>query len=106
MRGGREIAVKSCEFNQWMQHHLVHETRRLAEREEISRGIASGSSIREIARNLQRSASTVGREVARHRGCPRYRSSKADHQACNLALRPCVLALHRQLIDVYSLVIY
>jgi DNA-binding CsgD family transcriptional regulator len=34
----------------------------LAEREEISRGIASGSSIREIARDLQRSASTVSRE--------------------------------------------
>src|ERR1700758_285585 len=31
----------------------------LAEREEISRGIASGSSIREIARNLQRAASTI-----------------------------------------------
>src|SRR6202041_2967703 len=52
----------------------------LAEREEISRGIASGSSIREIARNLQRAASTVSREVARHGGCPRYRASKADHQ--------------------------
>ena len=43
----------------------------LAEREEISRGIASGSSIREIARNLQRAASTVSREVARHGGRPR-----------------------------------
>ena len=37
------------------------ETLTLAEREEISRGIASGSSIREIARNLQRAASTVSR---------------------------------------------
>ena len=41
----------------------------LAEREEISRGIASGSSIREIARNLQRAASTVSREVARQLSC-------------------------------------
>jgi Helix-turn-helix domain len=40
----------------------------LAEREEISRGLASGSSIREIARSLQRAASTVSREVARHGG--------------------------------------
>jgi hypothetical protein len=40
----------------------------LAEREDISRGIASGSSIREIARGLQRPASTVSREVARHGG--------------------------------------
>jgi hypothetical protein len=37
----------------------------LAEREDISRGIASGSSIREIARCLGRAASTVSREVAR-----------------------------------------
>jgi IS30 family transposase len=50
----------------------------LAEREEISRGIASGSSIREIARGLQRAASTVSREVARHGGCPLYRASEAD----------------------------
>ena len=46
----------------------------LAEREEISRGLASGSSIRQIARNLQRASSTVSREVARHGGRPRYRS--------------------------------
>ena len=38
----------------------------LAEREDISRGIASGSSIREIAKGLQRASSTVSREVARH----------------------------------------
>src|SRR5450756_978816 len=37
----------------------------LAEREDISRGIASGSSIRDIARGLERAASTVSREVAR-----------------------------------------
>ena len=71
----------------------------LAEREEISRGIASGSSIREIARNLQRAASTISREVARHGGRPRYRASKADHQAWKSALRPRprLLALHKQL---------
>src|ERR1700733_6671378 len=71
----------------------------LAEREEISRGIASGSSIREIARNLQRAASTVSREVSRHGGHARYRASKADHQAWKSALRPrpCLLALHKQL---------
>ena len=38
----------------------------LAERENISRGIARGSSIREIAKGLQRAVSTVSREVARH----------------------------------------
>ena len=40
----------------------------LDEREEISRGIAAGQSIRRIAARLGRSASTVSREVARHGG--------------------------------------
>ncbi len=71
----------------------------LAEREDISRGIASGSSIREIARGLERAASTVSREVARHGGRPVYRASEADQQAWKLALRPkaCLLARHRKL---------
>src|SRR5271157_4279214 len=42
----------------------------LREREEISRGPASGSSIREIAKCLDRAVSTVSREVARHGGRP------------------------------------
>jgi IS30 family transposase len=67
----------------------------LAEREDISRGIASGSSIREIASGLQRPVSTVSREVAR----PLYRASEADRQAWNSALRPkvCLLANHETL---------
>src|ERR1035441_10430695 len=39
----------------------------LAEGEDISRGIAAGLSIREIAKGLQRAVSTESREVARHR---------------------------------------
>src|SRR5246127_3701172 len=71
----------------------------LAEREDISRGIASGSSIREIARGLQRAASTVSREVVRHGGRPLYRANEADQQAWKFALRPkaCLLAKHRKL---------
>jgi hypothetical protein len=71
----------------------------LTEREDISRGIASGSSIREIARGLQRAASTVSREVARHGGRPVYRASEADQQAWKSALRPkpCLLSLRRTL---------
>src|ERR1700683_4639715 len=42
----------------------------LREREEISRGLASGSSMREIAKCLQRAVSTVSREVARPGGRP------------------------------------
>src|SRR5271170_2557457 len=71
----------------------------LAEREAISRGVASGSSVREIARGLQRAASTVSREVARHGGRMAYRASEADDQAWKSALRPrtCWLARHRRL---------
>jgi len=65
----------------------------LAEREDISRGIASGSSIREIAKGLQRAVSTVSREVARHGGRSQYRASEADHHAWELALRPKVSLL-------------
>jgi len=65
----------------------------LAEREDISRGIASGLSIREIASGLQRPVSTVSREVARHGGRPLYRASEADRQAWNSALRPKVYLL-------------
>jgi IS30 family transposase len=71
----------------------------LVEREDISRGIASGWSIREIAKGLQRAVSTVSREVARHGGRPLYRASAADQQAWQSALRPksCLLAIHVKL---------
>ena len=55
--------------------HRSQRTLTLAEREEISRGIACGLSIREIAGGLQRATSTVSREVARHGGRPVYRAS-------------------------------
>jgi len=60
----------------------------LAEREDISRGIASGSSIRKIARHVDRAASTVSREVTRHGGRPAYRAHEANDQAWDSALRP------------------
>jgi IS30 family transposase len=44
----------------------------LAEREDISRGIASGLPLREIARRLNRAASTVSREISRHGGRQAY----------------------------------
>jgi len=71
----------------------------LAEREDISRGIASGWSIREIAKGLKRAVSTVSREVARHGGRPLYRATEADHQAWDSALRPkvCLLAIQVKL---------
>src|SRR5215469_16726119 len=51
---------------------------RLAEREDISRGIASGCSLRVIAERLSRASSTVSREVARHGGRAQYRANEAD----------------------------
>ena len=76
----------------------------LPEREDISRGIASGSSIRETARRLDRAASTVSREVTRHGGRPVYRAHEADDHAWESALRPkkCLLALHPRLRDVVA----
>ena len=76
----------------------------LVEREDVSRGIASGSSIREIARHMDRAASTVSREVIRHGGRLAYRAHDADRQAWESALRPkrCLLALHRRLRDVVA----
>jgi len=61
---------------------------RLEEREEISRGIAAGRSIRRIARDLGRSPSTVSREIRRNGGSQTYRASWADRRAWDRALRP------------------
>src|ERR1700732_60791 len=74
------------------------------EREEISRGLASGSSIRAIAKGLERTVSTVSREVARHGGRPAYRASQADSQAWKSALRPkrCLLSIHVKLRNIVA----
>jgi IS30 family transposase len=72
---------------------------RLAEREEISRGIAAGRSMRQIAQTLGRSPSTVSREIRRNGGCRAYRASGADRRAWERSLRPkpCRLARHAEL---------
>ncbi len=71
----------------------------LAEREDISRGIASGCAMRVIARGLHRSASTISREITRHGGRTQYRANAADQQAWESAVRPkpCRLATHSEL---------
>ena len=72
---------------------------RLEEREEISRGIAVGRSIRQIAQGLGRAPSTVSREIRRNGGSQTYRANRADRSSWERALRPkpCRLALHREL---------
>ncbi len=71
----------------------------LEEREEISRGIAAGRSIRRIAQGLGRPPSTVSREVRRNGGGGAYRASEADTRAWERSLRPkpCRLARHPEL---------
>jgi len=60
----------------------------LAEREEISRGLAASQSLRTIARGLGRAPSTISREVKRHGGRTRYRATRADERAWQRARRP------------------
>lgn len=50
----------------------------LAEREEISRGLASGKSLRQIARELNRAPSSISREVKRNKGARHYRAVAAS----------------------------
>jgi IS30 family transposase len=60
----------------------------LAEREEISRGLAAGWPVRAIARAVGRAPSTVCREVAANGGRERYRACAADRRAVRLMRRP------------------
>src|SRR5512138_1232702 len=48
--------------------HRAARSLQVSEREEISRGLARGLSIREIARGIGRAASSVAREIARNGG--------------------------------------
>ena len=76
----------------------------LAEREEISRGMVAGRSLRAIAASLGRSPSTVSREICRNGGTRLYRASKADQAAWDRARRPktCKLVENRALARVVA----
>jgi len=71
----------------------------LSEREEISRGIAAHLSVRSIATQLERSPSTISREINRNGGYDKYRATDADQAAWSRARRPkpCKLACNRSL---------
>ena len=76
----------------------------LEEREEISRGLAAGLSLRAIAAELNRSPSTISREVASKGGRRRYRATAADHAAWAKATRPkvCKLATNPALAGIVT----
>jgi IS30 family transposase len=71
----------------------------LSEREEISRGIAVGESMRSMAASLGRAPSTVSREIGRNGGRRGYRASQADRAAWGRARRAkrCKLVENRAL---------
>ena len=75
-----------------------------SEREEISRGLAAGESLRAIAVRLGRPASTVCREVNRNGGRRNYRAQKAEERASKRARRPkrCLLAIDDRLRDLVA----
>lgn len=115
MKGRKRIyytdTQKALMWDRWQQGESLHQIASLfdrhhssvcnilAEREEFSRGLAAGRSIRAIAALLGRAPSTVCREVGRNEGPRDYRASQADHAAWDRARRPkpCKLALHRAL---------
>jgi IS30 family transposase len=76
----------------------------LVDRETISRGLATGTSLRAISRDLRRAPSTVCREVRRHGGRRRYRAADADRAAWARGRRPkrCRLATHPALRDAVA----
>ncbi len=71
------------------------------EREEISRGLARGDSVRAMAGELGRSPSTISREIARNGGRVAYRAAIAEARAAKAVLRPklCKLATAKRLRD-------
>ncbi|MFC7724879.1 IS30 family transposase [Nocardioides sp. GCM10028917] len=76
----------------------------MAEREEISRGLAAKESIRAIATRLGRAPSTVSREINTNGGPRRYRAARADREAWSRATRPkaCKLAMNPVLAGIVA----
>ena len=76
----------------------------LAEREEISRAVVAGQSIRSIATSLGRAPSTICREIKRNGDQECYRANQADQAAWDRARRPktCKLAENRTLAHIVA----
>jgi transposase, IS30 family len=86
------------------QRHRSRLSLTLAEREEISRAVAAGQSIRSIATSLGRAPSTISREIKRNGDREAYRASQADQAAWDRTLRPktCKLAENRALAHIVA----
>jgi IS30 family transposase len=86
------------------QRHRSRLALTLAEREEISRSVVTGQSIRSIATSLGRAPSTISREINRNGGQEGYRASQADQAAWGRACRPkiCKLAENRTLARIVA----
>ena len=71
----------------------------LADREELSRGLLAGDSLRRIAARLGRAVSTISREVAGNGPRDAYRAWRAERSAARRARRPkpAKLAIHSRL---------
>lgn len=76
----------------------------LAEREEISRAMVAGESIRSTAARLGRAPSTISREIKRNGGGEGYRAIQADEAAWERARRPkrCKLIEYRALARIVA----
>ena len=86
------------------QRHRSRLALTLAEREEISRAVVAGHSIRSIATLLGRAPSTISRELMRNGGQECYRANQADQAAWDRTLRPktCKLAENRILARIVA----
>lgn len=76
----------------------------MEEREEISRGLANNTSVRTMAQRLNRSASTISREINRNGGVASYRAIEAEKSAWKRAMRPkaCHLAVNAELKNIVA----
>src|SRR4029434_9248273 len=82
-------------MTRWDRMPAVRAMLMLADREEISRGLAEGLQYKEIGLRLGRECSVICREVGRHGGRERYRAAAADTAACAGRERPKLFAVER-----------
>jgi IS30 family transposase len=85
--------IKPEKRKRWSNHLTIEE------REKIRAGLSAKMSIRAIAKYLNRSPSTISREVNRNRGRRWYKAIDSNRRAWRMSKRPklCVLAINSEL---------